>query len=1534
MSEGEADLPFSSSTARWFREQVGQATPVQAQGWPIIAKGEHALLLAPTGSGKTLAAFLYAIDRCVRAPSDLRGNKVIYVSPLKALVYDVERNLKAPLAGVFQAAQQAQGDPLRCPSVAVRTGDTSPKERERQRKHPADIVVTTPESLFLMLGSRHRENFGPLHTVIIDEIHAIAGSKRGAHLALSLERLSELAEQEPQRIGLSATVRPKEVIARYLGGTRPVAVIDTLQAPNIEVEVWVPDPDKAINEASTTSRSEPSAGRSLIAQIEGPREELGKDRSATLPDSPSAWHSIYPELVDRIEAHRSVIIFVNSRALAERLTKKINEIAWEREQTRLAAARTSSEEASADKESEAGETPEPNPVPELEPESTEIPSLALAHHGSVSHQKRREIEEQLKSGQLRAIVATSSLELGIDMGAVDLVIMVQSPPSVASALQRIGRAGHQVGARSCGKIIPKFRGDILEATAIAEGMQKGAIEAVRPPQNPLDVLAQQIAAIVGTQTIKRNALHQLLQKSDPFRELSSELLDAVLDMLSGNFPSTDFSELRGCITWDRHRDELQARPGTAMLTMLNAGTIPNRGLYTVYSTEGGRLGELDEEMVHELRTGQNFLLGTSTWRVTQITRDRVLVRPAPGEPGQLPFWRGEGPGRPLELGRAMGHLIRKLDGQPKKSMEAFLEANYPLNLHARQQLADYLSEQREHNAVLPHDKRLVVERFRDELGDWRICILSPFGARIHAPWSIAIEARLRAELDQEIQCVYTDDGIVVRVADQEGLPGLADLIPASETIEEQLLQDLSQSAVFASHFRENAARALLLPRRRPNKRTPLWAQRLRSQNLLQVALRFPNFPIVLESYRSCLRDHFDLPGLQSILRDIESGAIQVHEVHNQSPSPFARSLAFAYVAQYLYEGDAPLAERKAHALSLDRSLLRELLGQEQLRELLDPEIIAQVQAELQRQAPKRRAQNPEQLVDLLQRTGDLSPQELEERSEAAARAGLAELEATFRVVKIRLAGEMRYVAAPDVALYRDAFGVLPPTAMPQSLLTTTQDSLLQILSRYSRVRGPFGPQEPKERYGLSQHAVERELERIVAQKRLLQGEFLPGGEGMEYCAPEVLQRIRRETLAKLQRQVAPVDGRAYTRFLFDLHEIGRTRDLDDALDQLQGCPLPFSALESSVLPSRLPRYRPEDLDQLCQSGSWVWVGTQAMGPRDGKVAFYRREEIGGMYALPPLPEEATQVHRELLDALKTQGACFFFDLVKALSHLRQSEILEALWELVWWGQVSNDGVQALRHYLKKAPSPPRKGAGYLRQSPSRRRRALPQHGAGRWVLLAPMLEDPPQDTERCLSWTQQLLLRYGVLSAASVQAESLRGGFSPFYLCAKALEEQGQVRRGYFVEEFQGAQFAFAGTIDRLRAHLPEDPEASSYALHSCDPANPFGTLLPWPPHERTPRRQSQSWVILNDGALVLYLRSLGKHWQIFQNKDTPPNVEALVTALRGIAAKQPQQSLEVLTIDDNPAHLHSWAKHLRQAGFVNSPRGLVLRAPSRHSQS
>jgi len=1476
---------FGEATRAWFAGAFEGPTAVQVDGWRTIADGENALLCAPTGSGKTLAAFLWCIDRLTRRPPDdapdhTPGVRVLYISPLKALAHDVERNLRAPLIGVERAAARLELDftPV---EVSLRTGDTPQKDRRRFQRAPGQILITTPESLYLLLGSKAGVNLETVETVIIDEIHALAPNKRGVHMALSLERLSArcvaAGNPEPQRIGLSATQKPLSAVAAYLGGDRPVSIVDTSEPPDIDLEIVVPVRDM---EHPRVEPDEPAADPGVEPEDDGgvpllapPARAAGAEGDGGEPlthlfgpdEQKGIWPAIHPRLLALIRSARSTIVFVNSRLLCERLCRKLNELAGE--------------------------------------------ELVRAHHGSVSRLQRQEVEERLKAGTLPGIVATSSLELGIDMGAVDQVLLVESPGSVARGLQRVGRAGHGVGQRSRGRIFPKYRGDLLECAVVAREMSRGGVEPIRVPRNCLDVLAQQV---VATCVIPRavDELLALVRRAHTFKELSREAFTAVLDMLSGRYPSDELANLKPRIVWDRQVDLLTTRKDAKTVSLINGGTIPDRGTYGVHlAGEGPRIGELDEEMVYESRPGETFVLGASTWRILEITRDRVSVVPAPGEPGKLPFWRGEGPGRPIELGQAMGAAVREMDALEGEEARAALKRDWFLDDWAANNLLKYLGEQKAAVGVLPTDKAITVECFRDELGDWRVCILSPFGSRVHAPWALAIQALMGDRSGLTMQALYTDDGIALRFPDAEELPDLAMLMPDPDEVEELVVEELAESAMFASRFRENAARALLLPRKSPRKRTPLWAQRVRSQRLMASVRQYPSFPIVLETYRECLQDVFDLPALVALLRGIRSRDVRVDRVETSSASPFARSLVFAYVASYLYEGDAPLAERKAQALTLDRAMLRELLGQEELRELLDASALDEVEAELQRTVDEYKARGPDALHDLLRRLGDLSEAEVEARSAEDPTAWVSQLLGERRAARMRIGGEPRLVAVEDVARYRDAFGAVPPGGIPAIFLETADAPLEAIFLRYARTHGPFVTDALATRYGMLPSQVEAILRGFEAREALLHGELRPGGIEREWCDPEVLRRLKRRSLARLRGQIAPVEAAALARFLPAWQGMERKRGgvshLSDVVARLEGLALPFSALEAEIFPARVSDFRPRMLDELGAMGGVVWVGRGALGATDGRVALYRRTSAHLLLEEQARYEPPTTLHRLLLAHLETRGASFLAELQAFCGRPKLDELEKALWDLAWDGRITNDTFAPLRG-LK-----------------GRKRRGTVTMG-GRWSAVSTLIA-PSSETERAHARARMLLERYGVVSREAAASEGLKGGFSAVYPVLKAMESSGGARRGYFVEGLSGAQFASPGAVDRLRKARDEGRE-DVLVLPAVDPANPWGTLLKWPEaagEGKTPRRVVGARVVLVGGLPVIYVQKGGKRIQTFP--ETAEHLPVAAAAMAAVAERSRRGILRMEAIDGVPVEQSELHELMMSAGFRREYNSLVM---------
>lgn len=1494
---------FHPATQKWFVDSFAQPTQVQAAAWPEIAAGSSTLLLAPTGSGKTLAAFLAAIDRIIFGSNSHtedaeEGVRVLYVSPLKALGVDVDRNLRAPIAGLHTAAERLGASHF-VPRVAIRSGDTPQNERQQINRSPPEILITTPESLYLLLTSKACSILSSVETVIVDEIHAMAGTKRGAHLFVTLERLEHLraSKESPirplQRIGLSATQRPLEEIAGLLGGgtvvgdgenskviPRPVKIIDTSEPKQFNLTIEVPVEDMA-----------------KLAEAAGERDADNPDPDQNLP---SIWPAMHPRLVELIRGHRSTMIFVNSRRLAERLAAAINELAEE--------------------------------------------ELALAHHGSVAKDTRAQIEDRLKRGILPAIVATSSLELGIDMGAVDLVIQIEAPPTIASAIQRIGRAGHRFGEPSTGHIFPKYRGDLLACSAATGAMREGWVEETHYPRNPLDVLAQQIVAVVSRDGIGVDDLYNLMRQAAVFHELPRSSFDGVLDLLAGRYPSDEFSELRPRINWDRIAGTVSARKGAQRLSILNAGTIPDRGLYGVFlagddGQSTSRVGELDEEMVFETRVGDVFLLGASSWRVLEIDRDRVLVVPAPGQPGRMPFWRGEGPGRPLEFGRAIGKLARELLAEQTDVATRKLREHHGLEESAAKNLLQYLSDQAEATGQLPSDKTIVVESFTDELGDWRIVVLSPFGARVHAPWAMVVASKLEAECGSEVDSMWTDDGIVFRIPESPQPPSLEVFFPAADEIEERVINEVGETALFAARFRENAARALLLPRNYPGRRTPLWLQRKKSNDLLAVANRFRNFPILLETYRECLRDVFDLNGLTTLLGDVEKRNVRVLSVTTDSPSPFAASVLFNFMGNYVYDGDVPLAERRAQTLALDHSQLRELLGTADYRELLDEDAIDELAGELLRLSTDWKVSHADGVHDLLLRIGDLTLDGILQRCDpeavesGEAKKWVEQLIDDRRVIESRIAGEMRFAAAEDTARLRDALGIVPPPGIPAAFLESVDDPLGDLVSRFARCHVPFTVEDVAAHFGIGVAPVAAVLVELAAKDRVVSGEFLPNGHGQEWCDVTVLRNMKRRSLAKLRKQVEPVEPQVLARFLPEWHGMNRPRrgldGLLDVVEQLQGAPLPATVLEREILPSRVSDFRPSQLDELFLSGEIVWRGYDSLGEHDGRIALYLTDHASLL--APTAISFDDPVADKLRELLSRRGALLFHEIATELGGFK-NDLLSSLWGMVWSGEVTNDTLVPLRSRSQgKSKSSSRRSRNSHRSFRSRRESALPG-SEGRWSLFSQAAEEGPTVTARQTAISAQLIERYGVLTREMLLREKIIGGFSGVYPVLKAMEEAGRIRRGYFVAGLGAAQFASPGADDQLRAVRTQlEQPVPTMVLASTDPANAYGNVLSWPetPKDLRPERAAGAKVILWNGMLIGYLSRNGKHLMTFLPEVEPDCSAATRELVTAVAAMgKPGESVILSRIDGRPPSQSTMLEPLKEAGFRSTNDGGIWLRP------
>ena len=1490
---------FSPAVRAWFATSFPVPTPPQVQGWPHIIDGEHTLICAPTGSGKTLTAFLASIDRLCTPhvhgppPDPKQRTRVLYISPLRALAFDVEKNLRAPMMGIALAAERL-GEPFVEPSVAMRTGDTSAKDRQKLIRKPPDLLITTPESLYLMLTSSARDTLVNVETVIIDEIHALAPTKRGAHLMLSLERLEQITKNPPQRIGLSATQRPLEEVAHFLGGhaddgsLRPVTIVDSGIRKPLLIDVVIPVEDMGdLGQPVTELRSGPAT-------------------AALSPQRSSIWPSIYPRILAQILEHRTTIIFTNARRQAERLAAKLNELA--------------ADQGIVD---DVG-----NPI-----------ELVKAHHGSLAREQRVVIEDELKRGVLRGIVATSSLELGIDMGAVDLVIQVESPGAVSRGLQRIGRAGHSVGEPSKGTLYPKHRGDLLEAAVVVRRMIDGQIESTHFLRNPLDVLAQQIVAhvaISGDTTVAD--LSRLVRRCAGFAEISDDLLVNVLDLLAGRYPSEEFSELRPRIVWDRVNDVIRARDGSRRLAVTSGGTIPDRGLFGVFLPDGSRVGELDEEMVYESRPGETFVLGASTWRIEDITFERVIVTPAPGQPGKMPFWHGDRPGRPLELGRALGAFQREIRALDPNAALQSLADDYLLDAMAANNVIMYLDEQTAATGVLPDDRTVVVERFRDEIGDWRICILSPFGTPVHAPWAMAIERRLIDRYDIPVETMWGDDGIVLRLPEAADELPLDDLIIDPDDVDELVLTSLPQTSLFSARFRECAARALLLPRRRPDRRTPLWQQRQRAADLLAVAAKYPSFPILLETSRECVQDVFDLPALREVLGQLRSRAIRVVSVDTPKASPFAQSLLFNWIAAYMYEGDAPLAERRAAALALDRDLLRDLLGAEELRELLDPGVLADLELELQCLAEGRRARRADELHDVFRKVGDLTLAEVDLRCEGQVSGEwLAQLVHERRVVELGVADEQRYIAADDAAKYRDALGCSLPLGLPRAFTEPVPLPLESLIARYARTHAPFVADDVARRLGLPGTRAAGALAALEADDRVVRGEFRPDGVSREWCDVDVLRQLRRRSLAALRREVEPVETDAYARFLTSWHSMPSERRgleaLVESLGMLQGAALVASALEADVLPLRVRGYRSTDLDELCTSGELVWVGAGSIGATDGRVRLYFADQLPLLAPAIEQPEPPTgAVHDAIRSQLAERGASFWGQVRMATPSATEGETLAALWDLVWAGQVTNDSLAPLRAVLHGAKTKaPARNMPRSRPRPGRLNRIGPPAGAGRWSLVAPLLLPAPTSTVAAHAMALQMMERYGVVTREAVLAEGVIGGYSGVYGVLKVLEERGQARRGYFVSGLGAAQFSLPGAVDRLRS-MRETPDVELHpdlmppplVLAATDPAQPYGASIPWPETTGRPARSAGALVVLSLGQPLVWFDRRSHHLVTFPRALQQTEwIDALAALVKDGRAR----GIEIRKVNGEPiSHAGPVAAVLKLHGFIDSYRGLAIK--------
>jgi ATP-dependent Lhr-like helicase len=1516
---------FHPAVREWFEAVFPGPTKPQLQGWPAIARGESTLILAPTGTGKTLAAFLWCINRLMFAPAPPKNERcrVVYISPIKALAVDVERNLRAPLVGIAQAANRL-GAEFHEPQVAIRTGDTPPAERARFLRHPADILITTPESLYLLLTSNARDSLRSVETVVIDEIHALVPSKRGSHLALSIERLEHLCGRRLQRIGLSATQRPLEEVARYLGGVESPAAKETAKVEDSAEMTEESEEDSPAIRYRAVTIIDASERKRLDLRVEIPVEDMTRlDEVDLLPSGPasqgpvrpSIWSAIHPKLLELVRAHRSTLIFVNSRRLAERISGALNELAGE--------------------------------------------VLVRAHHGSVAVAQRKEIEDRLKLGTLRGLVATSSLELGIDMGAIDLVVQIESPSSVASGMQRVGRASHHVGAVSSAVIYPKYRADLVACAAITRAMYEGSVESVHYPRNPLDVLAQQIVAMVAVEPWDVADIFRVVQSAAPYAGLTLGAFESLLDMLSGRYPSDEFAELRPRLTWDRLANKLTTRQGARNVSIINGGTIPDRGLYGVFlagATKGSRVGELDEEMVFESRAGDTIILGASTWRIENISHDRVQVSPAPGEPGKMPFWHGDTPGRPAEFGEKIGAMTRELLRLPRSVAFAKLVEEHSLDTNAAENLLRYLEEQAAATQRVPSDEDVLLEICRDELGDRRVCVLTPFGSRVHAPWCMAVTARLRAERGLEVESMWSDDGFVLRLPDSEAALETEDFVLSPAELKELVLRQLGSTSLFAAKFREAASRALLLPKRRPGMRAPLWQQRKRASDLLAVASRFSSFPIILETYRECMRDVFDLPAATSILSKIQRGEIRVTKVESDKPSPFAAALLFSYIANYIYEGDAPLAERRAQALSIDQSQLEELLGDTDLRELLDGTALDEVEARLQALEPDYQAKHADGLHDLLLKLGDLSEAEIAARCVSPeVAASLTELINARRAVRVRIAGELRAIAVEYAGRYRDAFGTPLPPGLAEVFLEKSGDPLTEIVRRYARTHGPFTSGDIAGRYQLQVTAVETVLRGLNSQGKLLEGEFRPNGHHREWCDPEVLRQIRRKSLARLRREIEPVEQATFVRFATRWQGVTvQRRGLDallDTIEALQGAALLASELETEILPSRIADYQPGFLDTLMAAGEVTWVGLEQIGDRNGRIALYLTPSLpllrlAETAAVAPSETPNAERAEKIAAFLAAQGASFFSEIHAACDGGFPGDTVDALWELAWAGRITNDTFYPLRKLLRPDDRKGRRetmenerpgSPGYLQRL---RSRSSSGQAHGRWSLLRQRISVALTPTQWSANVAQQLLQRHGIVMRETAIAENIPGGYNTVYPALKTMEDSGWVRRGMFVAGLGAAQFAMPAAVDMLRSLRIDPATAEVLHLASTDPANPYGALLPWPKVEgetedavahHSMARTAGASVVLINGQLAAFLRRRNPSVRVFLPESEPERglfARELAKKLAEIAIRRQsrRQGLLIGEISGASAREHFLAAHLEDAGFVNTVLGYQMR--------
>jgi ATP-dependent Lhr-like helicase len=1478
-------LEFHPVVRAWFEQKYHEPSPPQVLGWPSIAGGSHTLILAPTGSGKTLAAFLWAINHLVElrlAGEPAAGVRILYVSPLKALNNDIHRNLEEPLAGIQREAASA-GLHLPTITTAVRTGDTPASKRASMIRRPPDILITTPESLYLMLTStRARGMFRTVQYVIVDEIHSVCGNKRGVHLSLSLERLARVAEQDFLRIGLSATQRPLELIAQYLGGVdrssghpvpRPVSIVDAGQKKHMDLRV----------------------------------ECAAPDFSVLAPEG--IWPLLFTELLDHIRRHRTTLVFVNNRRLAERVAARLNELmAGTLDTFGLYAV------------------PEPgNTTPDAEiVKDPDTPAPVQAYHGSMSREARDRMESDLKAGRLSVLVATSSLELGIDIGSIDLVIQLQSPKGIGRGLQRVGRSGHLVTATSKGRIYPTHREDLVESAVVARAMTLHDVEPVRIPENCLDVLAQQIVAMVSVEEWDVDALFDLVRQSYCYRDLPQALFRNVLQMLAGRYAHDAFRDLRARISWDRVNNTLRALPGSNHLAITSGGTISDRGYFGVYLQDGKtRVGEVDEEFILESRVGDTFILGSSVWRMTAMDPNRITVAPAPGQPARMPFWRGEGIGRSYELGEQVG-IFRRTTGALLDSPDALLrlQETHPVDARSAWNILEYFRRQREATAMIPHDRLLLIEGFRDEIGDPRIVVHSCFGRRINALLGLVLARRLQTRIAVEPQMLYNDDGILLRCSDADTLP--LDLLDGLTPAEagDIVLTDILASPLFGGQFRQNAARALLMPRAAPGRRTPLWLQRLRAADLLQIARQVDDFPIVVETVRDVLQDVLDYPQFQSVVRRIAEGSIPVRTVQTDVPSPFATGLLFDFIAVYMYEWDQPRSDRLSQYVSINREVLSGILDVDTLQSLARPEAITAVESRLQHTADGERARSPEELLEVLLRVGDLTEAEIASRCEGDPAAMLEQLAHNGRAVQTAIGGETRWLAGEEEMLYADVTLHAPV-----------------LVRRYLQTHGPVNAPHLASRFGLDPEIVEQVLERLSLSEPIVHR--LSSGAGpTEWFYRPTMERIQRTTLHMLRKEIQPASLESYTRFLFRWQHLAPGTQLEGrtgvagVLEQMQGFPLPGDSWERDVLQRRVRGYTSGQLQELCTTGEWVWSGA---GP--GKLRVTARGE-GSIFLSSPSPEiEASfrPAAGKILESVRRHGASFFGDL-RSDTRLSLAALNDGIAELVWNGMLTNDRFSELLSVGRPAREPRTGGIESIElirpyHDPDRVRRMRSARKAirdvagwqGRWspVHVPAVMGEPVPIEEQAELQARQLLDRYGILPREFCRREDLL----PWPLLGatlQAMELRGEIRRGYFVEGLSGMQYALPAAVEELRGGSSPERQDDLFLVAASDPANPFGGGVALPQWQTgaepgTISRVPSTFLVFHGGVPIMIIEGNGARIETpvaLSPADQGTSIALLTGLLRLPEHLRPFRAIVVEYCNGVRATVSPLEPVLRSAGF------------------